>query len=81
MLEEAFEELTLERGDTISILGMTVHMDRANKRAIINQKRFLEKLAETYKVSKTSVTPATGDLLYESEDSKILGDQRKFICQ
>ena len=33
MLEEAFEELTLERGDTINILGMTVHMDRANKRA------------------------------------------------
>ena len=38
----------------------------------------MEKLAETYKVSKTSVTPATGDLIYESEDSKILGDQRKF---
>ena len=55
MLENAFEELTLERGDTINILGMTVHMDRANKRAIVNQKRFLEKLAETYKVSKTSV--------------------------
>ena len=79
MLENAFEELTLERGETINILGMTVHMDRANKSAIINQKRFLEKLAETYKVSKTSVTPATGDLLYESEDSKILGDQRKFM--
>ena len=32
MLEDVFEELTLERGETINILGMTVHMDRANKR-------------------------------------------------
>ena len=38
MLKGAFEELTVERGETINILGMTVHMDREKKRAIINQK-------------------------------------------
>ena len=29
MLKAAFEELTVERGETINILGMTVHMERA----------------------------------------------------
>ena len=79
MLEKAFEELTLERGDTINILGMTVQMDREKKRAIISQKRFVEKLAEVYGITKGAVTPATGDLLYEKEDSKLLGDQRRFM--
>ena len=79
MLEDAFEELTLERGDKINILGMTVQMDRNAKRAIVNQKRFVDKLAETYKITKTAVTPANADLLYEREDSKLLDDQRKFM--
>ena len=58
---------------------MTVHMERDKRRAVINQKRFVTKLAEEFKISKTSVTPATGDLLYEKEGSKLLGDQRKFM--
>ena len=28
MLKRAFEELTVDLGETINILGMTVHMDR-----------------------------------------------------
>ena len=58
---------------------MTVHMERDKRRVVINQKRFVTKLAEEFKISKTSGTPATGDLLYEKEGSKLLGDQRKFM--
>ena len=36
MLKAAFEELTVERGETIKILGMTVYMDRENGKAVIN---------------------------------------------
>lgn len=79
MLQDAFEELTLERGDTINILGMTVTMDRVRKRAIITQKRFVEKLSQTYGVKKSAVTPATGDLLYERPESKLLENQRSFM--
>ena len=67
MLKIAFE-LTLERGEVINILGMTVHMERDKGRAVIKQKRFVDKL-----------TPATADLLYEREDSELMGDQRKFM--
>ena len=75
MLEDALEELTLERGDTINILGMTVTMDRVRKRAIITRKNFVK----TYGVKKSAVTPATGDLLYERPVSKLLENQRSFM--
>ena len=35
MLKIAFEELTLERGEVINILGMTVHTERGKGRAVI----------------------------------------------
>ena len=79
MLKGAFEELTVERGESINILGMTVHMERDKGRALINQKRFLDKLISTYGINKTAITPATGDLMYVPEDSKLLEDQRKFM--
>ena len=47
MLEKAFEEVTVEQGDVINILGMTVTMDRANRTAIIKQKHFLDKVTST----------------------------------
>ena len=53
----------MERGETINILGMTARMERAKGRAVINQMRFVENLITTYGVTKTAVTPATGDLI------------------
>ena len=79
MLKAAFEELTVERGETINILGITVRMERAKGRAVINHNRFVDILITTYGVTKTAVTPATGDLMYAGEDSKLLKDQRKFM--
>ena len=59
MLKGAFEELTVERGDSINILGMTVHMERDKGRALINEKRYLDKLISTsYGITKTAITPA-----------------------
>ena len=80
MLKTAFDELTVERCETINILGMTVRLERAKGRAVINQnKRFVDNLITTYGVTKTVVTPATGDLKYAREDSKLLEDQRMFM--
>ena len=69
MLKAAFEELTVERGEIINILGMTVHMERERRRAVINQKRFIDNLISTYGVTKTAITPATGDLMYLRDES------------
>ena len=57
MLEEAFDEVTLERGDVINIVGMTVTMDRVNKVAIIKQKHFMDKVASSFNISKKAKLP------------------------
>ena len=62
MLQEAFEEVTVERGDVINILGMTVTMDRVNKAATIKQQHFVDKITSTFDITKKAVTPAYGDL-------------------
>ena len=41
-------------GETIIILGMTVHMDRERRRAVINHKHFLDNLISTYGVTNDS---------------------------
>ena len=54
-------------------------MERDKGRAVIKQKRFMDQLAEEFKVTKSAITPATADLLYEREDSKLMDDQKKFM--
>ena len=63
MLKPAFEELTLERGEVIEILGMTVRMEKDKGRAVIKQRRFVDKLTEEFKVAKSAITPKTADLV------------------
>ena len=79
MLKRAIDELTVDRGETINILGMTVQMNRERKRAVINQKHFLDNLISTYGVITNAITPATLDLMYVPENSKLLDDQRKVM--
>ena len=59
----------MERGENINNIGMTVHLERTKGGAVINQKRFVDNL----------ITPATGDLMYVPEGSKLLDDQCKFM--
>ncbi len=54
-------------------------MERDKGRAVIKQKRFVDKLTEEFKVAKSAITPATADLLYEREDSELMRDQKKFM--
>ena len=69
MLKRACKELTVERGETINILGMTVRMDCERKRPVINQKHFFDNLIGTYGITKTAISPATGDSMYVPDNS------------
>ena len=73
-LKPAFEEITLERGEVINILGMNVRIERDKGRAVIKQKRFVDKLTKESKVTKSAITSATADLLYKREDSELMRD-------
>ena len=79
MLKTAFEELTLEHGEVINFLGMTVHMEKDKGRAVIKQKSFVDKLTEESKVEKSAITPATADLLYEREEVYVV-KRYSYVC-
>ena len=50
-VEEGVRRNTVERGETINVLGMTVRIDLERKRAVINQKHFLDNLIGAYGIT------------------------------
>ena len=53
----------------INILGRTVHIEKDKGRAVIKQKRFVDKLTEEFQVASFAITIATAGLLYERDES------------
>ena len=81
IIADAFEELTTERGDEIGIVGVQVKMDRDNKRVLLSQKKFADKVAEVFGVSKGAPNPALSDVMGDDTTSKLLEDQRDFMAK
>jgi hypothetical protein len=79
ILEDAFGEITTERGDKQQIIGMAVDLDRAGSKVTISQKNYAKSLSENFNINKSSVTPATEDLFSEDDTSPLLKDQRKYM--
>ena len=78
-LKTALEELTVDSGETMNISGMTVRMERAKGGCSIPEENCGQPYFTTYGVTKTAVTPATGDLMHAREESKVLEDQCKIM--
>lgn len=79
LCRDTFEEITVEEGDTIKVIGMTFEINREDKSVKVSQKRFAEKAAQTYGVTKTAVTPYTSELFDRDPLSPLLSDQRSFM--
>jgi hypothetical protein len=75
ILEDAFGEITTERGDKQQIIGMAVDLDREERKVTVSQKNYVQTLAERFNIAKTAVTPATGELFGENDNSPLLNDQ------
>jgi hypothetical protein len=78
MLREAFEEVTVERGDELGIIGIQVKMDRLRKRVVLSQKKFVDKVQEVCNPTKKASSPAALDLLHDDPNSPLLADQTDF---
>ena len=79
LLRDAFEELTVSRGDKQSIIGMSVDMRRNEREAIVSQKNYAMKLGETWGVSRRVPHPTIGELYEENDDEPLREDQREFM--
>jgi hypothetical protein len=79
MFEDEFGKVTVECGDIINIIGMTITRDRVLRSAMIQQKNYVEKLKTSFNITRTSKTPHTGNLFDRDVKAKLLVDQLGFI--
>jgi hypothetical protein len=79
MFETEFGVVTVEHGDIINIIDMTVTRDRLLHIAMVQQKRYILELSERFNVTTTAITPHTTSLLDEDTDSELLKDQLAFM--
>jgi len=79
MLRREFKESTVTRGDKIGIVGMHLKMDRKNKRAILSQPKWEQKVIHEFETSKKAPTPALTNLMAEDDETILLKDQKKFM--
>jgi hypothetical protein len=79
MFENEFGEITVETGDDINIIGMSIHIDRNIKSAKIQQKHYVSELRAKYGVTTTAKTPHTSTLFESKPDDELLVDQLGFM--
>jgi len=79
LLITAFEEVTIERGEELGIVGVQIVMDREKKVVRLSQKKYVDKVKEMFDVKKFAPNPALLDVMGDDDTSPLLEDQKKFM--
>ena len=79
MLKNKYEEITIEEGDELGLIGIQIKMDRENKQVQhLTQKKNIERIFATFKPIKGAPTPALTSLMGDDTDLPLLKDQWEF---
>ena len=81
MLKNKYEEITVEDGDELGLIGIQIKMDRENKRVILTQRKNIERIINSFKTTKGAPTPAMVNLMGDDDESPKLHDQREFLSK
>ena len=79
MLKDAYEAVEIEQGDELGVIGIQVKMDRANKKVILTQPKFVQSVIDAFEVNKGAPSPALNDKMSGDDSSPILKDQNTFM--
>jgi hypothetical protein len=79
MLRSKYDEITVETGDVIGLIGMQVTMDRARKQVELRQPKHVERIIKTFGVTKAAPSPALTSLMGDDDTSSLLKDQNKYM--
>jgi hypothetical protein len=75
---DKFEEITLEEGDIINVIGMKFEVDRINRSVRVSQGKFMKSCVEFFDDLKEWPTPYGVDFLEVDEKSPLLTGQSEF---
>jgi hypothetical protein len=81
MLKDKFQEVTVESGDELGLVGMQICMDREEKKVIITQPKHVERIIETFQVTKGAPSPVMVKRMADDEDSPLLKDQSDYMSK
>jgi hypothetical protein len=79
MLKNAYQEITVEHGENIGVVGMQVLMNCKRNEVIIKQPKWVAKVIKSFRPLKGAPTPAQSNLMGDNEDSPLLDDQHEFM--
>ena len=69
------------RGDELGIVGVQVNLDRTQKRVVLSQRKFADKVVEGFGVKRAAPNPALPDAMGDDLTSELLEDQREFMSK
>jgi hypothetical protein len=81
MLKNKYEEITVEEGDELGLIGIQIKMDRAKKLVHMTQKKNIERIFTTFQPTKGAPTPAMVNLMGDDPESPLLTGQREFLSK
>jgi hypothetical protein len=81
MLKDKYEEITVEDGDELGLIGIQIKMDRENKQVVLTQRKNIERIINTFRTTKGAPTPAMVNLMGDDDESPKLLDQREFLSK
>jgi hypothetical protein len=80
MMKDKYDDLTIESGDELGLIGMQIQMDRVGRRVILTQPKQVAKIIETFQVTKGASSPASVKLM-EDEELQLLPDQADYMSK
>jgi hypothetical protein len=79
--EKCIQEVTVESGNEIGLVGMQIRMDHKLKQVVITQPKHVERIIEKFQVTKGAPTPALGKLMGDNIDSPLLADKADYMSK
>lgn len=81
LIKNKFEDITIESGEKIGLVGMQIFMDCENKQVFITQPKHVEQIIETLDVTKGAPNPVLKSLLGDNVGSPLLADQTEYMSR
>jgi hypothetical protein len=81
MLQLKYEEVMIEQGDELGLIGMQARMDRIQRKVVITQPKQVAKIIDAFQVTKRSPNPALVKLMGDNDKSPILKDQADYMSK
>ncbi len=78
-LKAKYEDVAVEMGDEIGLIGMQVKMDRIDKKVILTQPKNVDRIITAFGVDKGAPTPALANVMGDDDTSPLLQNQKQFM--